>query len=126
MKSPVMKPHRVLEEAEEAEMLRIFLGESDVSHGRSSYEAVVQEARKAGLAGATVFRGMIGYGANSVIHKPHLLRLSGDLPVLVEIVDEAEKIRAFLAGLDGVLEGGGLITLERVRIVRYSERAGVP
>jgi len=103
---------------EDGTLLRIHIGESNRIAGRPLYEAIVLEARKRGLAGATVLRGSMGFGANSLIHTSKLLRLSGDLPVVVEIVDAAEKIESFLPVLDEMLEDG-LVTLERVRVLRY-------
>src|ERR1700704_4982239 len=97
----------------DAELLRIFIGESDKLHGRSLYEAIVEEARRRGLAGATVLRGTLGFGANSRIHTAKILRLSEDLPMVVEVVDAPEKIAAFLPDLDALI-GEGLVTLERV------------
>jgi hypothetical protein len=102
----------------EAELLRIFIGDSDKYHGRPLYEAIVEEARKKGLAGATVLRGTIGFGANSRIHTAKILRLSEDLPMVVEIVDTPEKIAEFLPVLDGLMDEG-LVTLERVRVIVY-------
>jgi PII-like signaling protein len=104
--------------ATEAELLRVFIGESDKHHGRPLYGAIVQEARHRGLAGATVLRGTMGFGANSRIHTAKILRLSEDLPMVVEIVDEPDKIAAFLPDLDGMI-GEGLVTLERVRVLLY-------
>lgn len=106
----------------EGKLLRIFLGESDRFHSRPLYEAIVQKARELGLAGATVWRGIEGYGARSRIHTAKILRLSEDLPVIVEIVDEAEKIRAAMPELDAMIEAagsGGLVTLEKVEIIKY-------
>ncbi|WP_022799337.1 DUF190 domain-containing protein [Thermus islandicus] len=102
----------------EAKLLRIFIGESDRYGGRPLYEAIVLEARKRGLAGATVFKGFMGYGAHSRIHTAKILQLSEDLPVMVEIVDEEERIRDFLPVLDGMVREG-LVTLERVEVIRY-------
>lgn len=99
-------------------LLRIFLGELDKWHHQPLYEAIVLKARELGLAGATVLRGPMGYGANSVLHTAKILRLSADLPVIIEIVDKEEKINAFLPELDKML-GDGLVTLEKVRIIRY-------
>jgi len=104
--------------ASEAELLRIFVGESDKHHGRPLYEVIVQEARRRGLAGATVLRGTMGFGANSRIHTAKILRLSEDLPMVVEIVDEPDKIAAFLPDLDEMIDEG-LVTLERVRVILY-------
>lgn len=102
----------------EAELLRIFIGESDRYHGRPLYEALVEDARRRGLAGATVLRGTLGFGAHSRIHTAKILRLSEDLPMVVEIVDTPEKIAAFLPDLDAMI-GEGLVTLEKVRVIVY-------
>ncbi len=102
----------------EAYLLRIFVGESDKIDGKPLYEVVVQEARKRGMAGATVLRGYLGFGAHSRIHTAKVLRLSEDLPIVVEIVDEEAKIEAFLPDLDQLI-GEGLITLEKVRVIAY-------
>jgi PII-like signaling protein len=107
----------------EAELLRIFLGESDRHHGRPLYEVVVEEARRRGLAGATVLRGILGFGAHSRIHTAKLLRLSEDLPMVIEIVDRPERVSEFLPFLDEVI-GEGLVTLERVRVIMYRSNAG--
>jgi uncharacterized protein len=102
----------------EAHLLRIFIGESDQHQGRPLYEVIVEAARKRGLAGATVLRGVLGFGANSRIHTSKILRLSEDLPVVIEIVDRPDRIGGFLPELDSWI-GEGLITLEKVRIVAY-------
>lgn len=102
----------------EAELLRIFIGESDMHQGRPLYEAIVQEARRRGMAGATVLRGTLGFGAHSRIHTAKILRLSEDLPMVVEIVDKPERIAEFLPDLDGLIDEG-LVTLERVRVIAY-------
>lgn len=99
-------------------LLRIFLGESDRHEGQPLYEWIVRRARARGLAGATVLRGTEGFGRHSRIHTGKILRLSTDLPVVVEIVDGEEEIEAFLAELDGVIREG-LATLERVQIRFY-------
>jgi PII-like signaling protein len=107
----------------DGKLLRIFLGESDRSHGRPLYEAIVQKARELGLAGATVCRGIQGFGARSRIHTAKILRLSEDLPIIVEIVDSEEKIRAALPELDALVEAagsGGLVTLEKIEVIKYS------
>lgn len=103
---------------EEGYLLRVFVGESD-KHGHVPlYEAIVSKARETGLAGATVLRGVMGFGRHSVMHTAKILRLSEDLPMIVEIVDSLEKIEAFLPILDTmVLEG--LVTLEQVRVIHY-------
>ena len=105
----------------EAELLRIFIGESDKVQGRPLYEAIVQEARKRGMAGATVVKGTLGFGANSRIHTAKILRLSEDLPLVIEIVDKPERIAEFLPILDEMI-GEGLVTLEKVRIITYRHR----
>ncbi|WP_135257384.1 DUF190 domain-containing protein [Thermus caldilimi] len=105
----------------EAKLLRIFVGESDRHGGRPLYEALVLEAKRQGLAGATVFKGFMGFGAHSRIHTAKVLQLSEDLPVMIEIVDTEEKIRAFLPVLDGLLKEG-LVTLEKVEVIRYRSR----
>ncbi len=97
----------------EAKLLRIFVGESDRHGGRPLYEAIVLEAKRQGLAGATVFKGFMGFGARSRIHTAKVLQLSEDLPVVVEIVDTEERIQAFLPVLEGMVKEG-LITLEKV------------
>lgn len=104
---------------EQALLLRIFLGESDRHDGRPLYEAIVLAARAAHLAGATVLRGPMGFGRSSRLHTAKILRLSEDLPVVVEIVDSEENIEAFLPALDAMM-GGGMVTLEKVRVLRYS------
>ncbi|MBI2922967.1 MAG: DUF190 domain-containing protein [Planctomycetes bacterium] len=102
----------------EGQLLRIYVGETDRWEGRPLYQAIVLKAREHGLAGATVLRGMEGFGAHSRIHTTRILRLSEDLPVVVEIVDKEERIRAILPVLDGMV-GEGLITLEKVHIIAY-------
>lgn len=107
----------------EAELLRIFIGESDKYHGRPLYEVIVDEARRKGLAGATVLRGTLGFGASSLIHTAKILRLSEDLPMVVEIVDKPERIAEFLPDLDTMITEG-LVTLERVRVVLHRHDPG--
>jgi PII-like signaling protein len=101
-------------------LLRIFLGESDRHDGDPLYETIVLKAREAGLAGATVLRGAMGFGASSRLHTSKILRLSADLPLIIEIVDTEEKINAFLPTLDCMM-GGGLVTLEKVRVIHYRD-----
>ncbi len=103
---------------EEAELLRIFIGESDRYQGKPLYEAIVEEARRQNLGGATVFRGLMGYGAHSRTHTAKLLRLSEDLPVVIEIVDSTEKIEGFLPDLDHMMNEG-LVTVERAKVLVY-------
>ena len=107
----------------ESLLLRIFIGESDRHNGLPLYEAIVLKARETGLAGATVLRSPMGFGAASRLHTAKILRLSDDLPVIVEIVDEETKINAFLPLLDGMM-GGGLVTLEKVRVLHYRHENG--
>ena len=102
----------------EALLLRVFLGESDRYEGRPLYEAIVLEARRRGLSGATVLKGFMGFGAHSRIHTAKILQLSEDLPV---VVDTEEKIQAFLPVLDGMVREG-LVTLEKVRVLLYRSR----
>jgi PII-like signaling protein len=101
--------------------MRIFIGESDRHEGRPLYEAIVLKARQMGLAGATVIRSPMGFGAASRIHTAKILRLSDDLPMIVEIVDDEAKINAFLPLLDDMM-GGGLVTLEKVRVIHYRHK----
>ncbi len=103
---------------QEGYMLRIFIGESDTWQGKPLYEVIVKHARKIHMAGATVTRGIMGFGADSRIHTAKVLRLSEDLPIIVELVDEAEKIDAFIPFLDEVVQEG-LITREKVNVVKY-------
>ena len=103
---------------ENGKLLRIFIGESDRWHHQPLYEGIVLKARELGLAGATVLRGPMGFGANSHLHTAKILRLSLDLPIVIEIVDSEEKIKRLLPHLDSmVLEG--LVTLEDVQILKY-------
>jgi PII-like signaling protein len=102
----------------EGKLLRIFVGEADRWEGRPLYEAIVEEARRRGLAGATVWKGFMGFGAHSRMHTAKILRLSEDLPIVIEIVDAADKIEAFLPDLDRMV-GEGLVTLERAEVILY-------
>src|SRR5438067_10118766 len=103
---------------EDAVLLRIFIGESDRYQHRPLYEAIVLKARELQLAGATVLRGPMGFGKSSLLHSAKILRLSMDLPLVIEIVDLEEKINAFLPTLDKMMSGG-LATLEKVTILHY-------
>lgn len=107
---------------DEGYLLRVFIGESDKWQGRPLYEAIVLKARELQLAGATVLRGPMGFGANSRLHTAKILRLSEDLPVIIEIVDSREKIDELLPHLD-VMVQEGLVTLERVQVIRYRANA---
>jgi uncharacterized protein len=102
----------------EGELLRIFIGESDRFAHRPLHEVIVEEARKRGMAGATVLRGTLGFGAHSRVHSAKILRLSEDLPMVIEIVDTAEKIEAFLPDLDLWMDEG-MVTVEKVRVITY-------
>jgi PII-like signaling protein len=102
----------------EAMLLRIFIGESDRWEHKALYEAIVLKAREMHLAGATVLRGPTGFGKSSRVHTTKILRLSYDLPLVIEIVDAEEKINAFLPVLDKMMKGG-LVTLEKVRVINY-------
>ena len=102
----------------DAVLLRIFIGESDRWHHHPLYEAIVLKARELHLAGATVLRGAMGFGKSSRLHTAKILRLSMDLPLLIEIVDSEENIQSFLPVLDEMM-GGGLVTLEKVRVIDY-------
>jgi PII-like signaling protein len=103
---------------EEGYLLRIFVGESDRYVHRPLYEEIVLKAREAGLAGATVLRGVMGFGRNSILHTAKILRLSEDLPMVIEIVDSLEKVKAFMPQLDEMIKDG-LVTLEEVKVVQY-------
>ena len=107
----------------QAVLLRIFIGEDDQFQGRPLYEAIVMRAREQHLAGATVLRGPMGFGKSSRLHTTKILRLSEDLPLVIEIVDAEDKIRAFLGELEGI-GNIGLVTLERVEVVRYGPGRG--
>jgi uncharacterized protein len=107
----------------EGQMLRIYIGESDRHDGRPLYEWIVLTARERGLAGVTVLRGILGFGAHSRIHAAKILRLSEDLPIVIEIVDTADKIAAFLPAIDAAI-GEGLATLERVDVRFYRSGSG--
>jgi uncharacterized protein len=109
-------------ESTQAMLLRIFMGESDRHDGRPLYEAIVLKAREAGLAGATVLRGPMGYGRSSRLHTSKILRLSEDLPLVIEIVDTDAKIAAFVETLSGMM-GSGLVTTEKVQVLRYGTDA---
>lgn len=102
----------------EGHLVRIFIGESDTWHGKPLYRAIVERVHEAGLAGATVLRGIEGFGAHSRIHTTRILRLSQDLPIIVEIVDRPDRVEAILPFLDEMI-AEGLITVERVQIIAY-------
>jgi len=108
----------------EAKLLRIFVGENDKYSSIPVYEKIVTEAKKTGLAGATVFKGIMGFGANSImVHTSKILRLSEDLPLIIEIVDEQSKIEKFIPVIDSIFEesnSGGLVTIEKADIIIYT------
>ena len=104
----------------DAVLLRIFIGENDRYEHRPLYEAIVLRARELHLAGATVLRGPMGFGHSSRLHTAKILRLSEDLPLVIEIVDTEEKIKEFLPVLDGMM-GSGLVTLEKVQVLQYGK-----
>ena len=110
----------------EAKLIRVFLGESDRIGNMSVYEKIVIEAKEFGLAGATVFKGIMGFGKNSRIHTSKILRLSEDMPIVVEIVDEINKIESFLPQLDSIFTEaniGGLVTIEKAEIIKYNSNS---
>ena len=102
----------------ERTLMRIFIGESDKHHGQPLYQALLERLRERGLAGATVLRGVAGFGASSTLHTDKVLRLSLDLPIIIEVVETEEAIQRVLPDLDEMI-GGGLITLERARVIMY-------
>src|ERR1700681_1861905 len=112
--------NRTMQIPEKASLLRIFIGEDDKADGRPLYDAIVLKARDSHLAGATVLRAPLGFGRSSVLHTAKVLRLSQDLPVIVEIVDTEEKINGFLPVLNQLTKSC-LITLEKVTVIRYGE-----
>jgi PII-like signaling protein len=103
---------------ENAVLLRVFIGENDKYQGHSLAEAIVLKAREIGLAGATLLRAPMGFGHSSKLHTTKILRLSEDMPLVIEIVDAEDKINAFLPVIDGMI-GSGLVTLEKVKVLRY-------
>lgn len=110
-----------MKEEREGVLLRIFIGESDIHKGKPLYEQIVLKARELKLAGATVIRGIMGFGANSILHTAKILRLSEDLPVIIEIGDSQENIEKIIPFLDQTVKEG-LITIEKVKIIKYRSR----
>src|SRR5467141_1489880 len=110
-----------MEVSHDSMLLRIFIGESDRWSHKPLYEAIVLKAREMHLGGATVLRGPMGFGKSSRMHTAKILRLSMDLPIVIEIVDSEEKIQAFLPVLDQMI-GGGLVTLEKAKVIRYQHQ----
>ncbi len=108
----------------EQTLLRIFIGEGDRWERRPLYEALVELLRTEGFAGATVLKGAMGFGARSVMHTDRILRLSTDLPVVIEVVESPEKVEAILPRIDSMLQEGGMITLEKARVIRYFKQRG--
>lgn len=107
--------------SEDAVLLRIFIGEGDRHHHRPLYEAIVTRAREMHLAGATVLRGPMGFGHGAHLHTAKILRLSEDLPVVIEIVDTEDRIRAFVEEIEPMVDSG-LITLEKATVIRYGKK----
>lgn len=110
-----------MEVPHESVLLRVFLGESDRKDHQALYEAIVLKAREMGLAGATVLRGPMGFGKSSHLHTAKILRLSEDLPIVIEIVDSEEKVQKFLPVLDQMM-GSGLVTMETVKVLQYGKK----
>lgn len=109
----------------QGQLLKIYIGESDQYHHQPLYHAIVLKARELGMAGATVTRGVEGFGANSRIHTANILRLSEDLPVVIEIADQPERIARLLGELDHMVTEGLIITIEDIRVVKYSHSTKV-
>lgn len=109
-----------MKESVEGNVMRIFVGETDTRHGRPLYELIVEKAKALDLAGATVFRGIMGYGAHRRLHTAKLLRLSEDLPVVVEIVDRPENLEKLIPFLDDIVKEG-IVTMEPVKIIKYRD-----
>ncbi|HVH60001.1 MAG TPA: DUF190 domain-containing protein [Candidatus Sulfotelmatobacter sp.] len=109
-------PHQKFEG--ERTLMRIYIGESDKWHGKPLYEAIVEMLRKEGFSGATVLRGVAGYGGSSVYHTDKILRLSQDLPIVLEVIESTERVEQILPRLDEMVDGG-LVTLEKVRVILY-------
>lgn len=107
----------------DGKLLRIFIGESDMWHGKPLYQAIVERVRQEGLAGSTVIRGIEGFGASSHVHTTRILRLSQDLPIVVEIADTDEHIERILPILDEMV-GDGMVTLEKVHVITYRAKGG--
>lgn len=106
----------------DGKILRVYIGEHDKKGGLLLYEAIVAEAKERGLAGATVLRGIIGYGDNSEVHTTKILRMAENLPVVIEILDKADKIDEFIPVVDEMIANEGLLTVEKVTIIGYGRR----
>jgi PII-like signaling protein len=102
-------------------LLKIYIGESDARHGEPLYHAIIKKIKELGLAGATTIRGIEGYGANSVIHSIRILRLSEDLPIVIEVIDTEEKIRSLIKVLGEIITTGTLMVLQDVEIIKYAK-----
>lgn len=107
-----------------AKMLRIHFGENDKWHGKPLYRAIVEKCRELDIAGATVYRGIEGYGASTLIHRPHLMQFSSDAPIMVSIVDADEKIKKLIPTLDEMVDEG-LIAISDVEVIKYIHQNGV-
>ena len=108
--------------ASQAKRLRIYIGESDRWNHRPMFQAIVEKAKELDMAGATVFRGLMGYGANSRIHTASIVDLSGDLPILVEVIDSEAYINKLLPYLDEMLVEGGMITIDDIEVIKYGKK----
>ena len=116
-----------MDNIKDLKLLRIFIGESDKFAHAPLYEQIIFEAKKSGLAGATAVRGIMGFGAHSIIHKSKMIELSSDLPVIIEIVDSENKIRDFISKVESLFEeskNGGLITIENAEVILYKPGSG--
>ena len=114
-----------MENNNDVKLLRIFVGESDKFEQKPLYESIVFEAKRQGLSGATVTRGVMGFGANSIVHSAKLFEISSDLPMIIEVVDTEEKVKAFVSFVEDLFEkskSGGLITVEKAEVIRYKSR----
>jgi len=112
----------VTKDVKEGKLVRIFIGEEDRADDRPLFETILLTAREMGLGGCTVLRGIAGYGAASVVHTAHILRLSSDLPIVVEVVESSERLDPFIERIQEIIDGancGALITLERAEVIRY-------
>lgn len=108
--------------ASQAKRLRIYIGESDTWTHRPTFRAIVEKAKELDMAGASVFRGLMGYGANSRIHTSTIVDLSGDLPIVIELVDSEEYITRLLPFLDEMLDTGGMVTLDDIEVIKYGKK----
>lgn len=109
-----------MKNVEKGKLLKIYIGESDKWHGEPLYHAIIKKMKKNGLAGATILRGIEGFGANSCVHSTKILRLSKDLPIVIEVVDKEEKINSMIDILDGMIKEGLIISLQDIEMIKYS------